>query len=326
MLKLFRYKNLIFIVLIQWLIYYSVISPILQKFGLALMLPSWCFWLLVIATVMISTGGYIINDYFDVKIDQINRPDDVVIGKSISKKTAMTLYMVISGIGVLLGLFVSIWLKNTTLGFIFIVVTGMLWFYSSSYKRQFLIGNLIVALSCALSILVLLVAESSLQSNYYGELIRQTPVLPELYRWVCSYAAFAFMLTLIREIIKDMEDIKGDKEVECRTLPIVWGERNAKTVVTCLLSISLILLFFLVNKLNLPNDSGISLRYFLFGIALPSILVIIFLWSKKMENNYKNAGNLIKFIMLIGILYSLCFYYLTAKAYHLAMFGIFNIV
>jgi len=339
-LNLIRYKNLIFIVLIQWLVFNSVITPILTKYGMQPFLPNFflvkyawqpfpnfCFWLIVLATVLIAAGGYVINDYFDLKIDRINHPEKVIVGEAISKKSAMSLYIALTSVGVLLGIIVSILLKSNTLGFIFVITAGMLWFYSSSYKRQFLIGNLIVAFCSALSLVVVVVAESALQTAHYSsELLRQTPVLQELYYWVCGFALFAFIFTFIREIIKDLEDINGDREMECQTMPIVWGEKNAKIVLTCLLSITLIALLFIVNKLNLPNDNGISLKYLLFGIALPSILVIIFLWYQKMENNYKNAGNLIKFIMLIGILYSLIFNYLLCKEYQLAFLGIFKII
>ena len=325
-LNLIRYKNLIFIVLIQWLVFNSVITPILQKYGLQPFLSDFCFWLIVLATVLIAAGGYVINDYFDLKIDRINRPEKVIIGEVISKKSAMSLYIALTSVGVLLGIIASILLKSSTLCFIFAITAGMLWFYSSSYKRQFLIGNLIVAFSSALSLVVIVVAESALQTAYYGiSLLRQTPVLHELYYWVCGFALFAFIFTLIREIVKDLEDIKGDREMECRSLPILWGECKAKIIVTALLSITLIALFLLVIKMNLPNDNGISIKYFLFGIVLPSILAIFFLWNKKIENNYKNVGNLIKFIMLIGILYTLIFNYLMCKTYSLEFFGIFNI-
>ena len=325
-LNLIRYKNLIFIVLIQWLVFNSVITPILAKYGMQPFLSEFGFWLIVLATVLIAAGGYLINDYFDLKIDRINRPDKVIIGEQIEKKSAMSLYIALTSVGVLLGVIVSILLKNNTLGFVFVITAGMLWFYSSTYKRQFLIGNLIVAFSSALSLIVIVVAESGLQTAYYGDnLLRQTPVLQDLYHWVCGFALFAFVFTFIREIIKDLQDINGDREMECRTLPIVLGECKAKIIVTCLLSITLIALFFVVNKLNLPNDNGISIKYFLFGIALPSILAMFFIWYKKIENNYKIVGDLIKFIMLIGILYSLIFNYLICKTYSITFFGLFNI-
>jgi len=323
-LNLIRY-NLIFIVLIQWLVFNSVITPILAKYGMQPFLSNLGFWLIVLATLLIAAGGYVINDYFDLKIDRINRPDKVIIGEAIEKKSAMSLYIALTSVGVLLGVIVSILLKSNTLGFIFVITAGMLWFYSSTYKRQFLIGNLIVAFSSALSLVVMVVAESALQTAYYSEnLLRQTPVLQDLYYWVCGFGLFAFIFTFIREIIKDLQDINGDREMECRTLPIVWGECKAKIVITCLLSITLIALFFVVNKLNLPNDNGISSKYCRYGIIIPSVMAIVFLWTK-MKNNYKNAGNLIKFTMLIGILYSLVFNYLICKTYGLTFLGLFNI-
>ena len=176
MIQLFRFKNLIFIVITQWLIYTAIISPIFDKYGLTTLLPAAAFWLMVLATVLIAAGGYVINDYFDLKIDRINRPESVVIGERLSKKSAMRLYIALTGVGVLIGIVLAVWLKNISLGFIFVIVPGMLWFYSSTYKRQFLIGNVIVSLCCALAILVLLVTESGVQTAYYGDLIRQTPV------------------------------------------------------------------------------------------------------------------------------------------------------
>ena len=128
-------------------IYTAIISPIFDKYGLTTLLPAFAFWLMVLATVLIAAGGYVINDYFDLKIDRINRPESVVIGERLSKQSAMRLYIALTGVGVLIGIVLAVWLKNISLGFIFVIVPGMLWFYSSTYKRQFLIGNVIVSLS-----------------------------------------------------------------------------------------------------------------------------------------------------------------------------------
>ncbi len=153
MLKLIRYKNLIFIALIQWLITYSLIQPILLQYGLPLITPWWITALIISSTVIIAAAGYVINDYFDLKIDRINKPNKVVIGDIISKKQAVRLYQVLTVIGILLGLIASFELKNYTMGFIYIMVPGILWFYSASYKRQFLLGNFMVAILAALVIL-----------------------------------------------------------------------------------------------------------------------------------------------------------------------------
>ena len=106
MIQLFRFKNLIFIVITQWLIYTAIISPIFDKYGLTTLMPAAAFWLMVLATVLIAAGGYVINDYFDLKIDRINRPESVVIGEQLSKKSAMRLYIALTGVGVLIGIVV----------------------------------------------------------------------------------------------------------------------------------------------------------------------------------------------------------------------------
>lgn len=328
MLQLFRYKNLLFVVLIQWLIYYAIITPILNKYGLTPIMPTTYFWLIVMATVLITAGSYVVNDYFDIKIDQINRPESVIVGNTISKKAAMNIYRILTALGVLVGLIVSFILKNSSLGFIFIVVPGMMWFYSSSYKRQFLVGNIIVALCCALSVLVVLVAESGFLTAYYGDLIRQTPVLQELFRWVSGYAAFAFALTLIREIVKDIEDLEGDRQMECRTLPIVWGEKKALITASVLLGVCTFTVF-VIDWLFIEMPKG---SLFLDLLSPANIFIIFFAifltvgWSSKSKQRYSRLSLILKLLMFIGILYSLVFYYLFAKTYQLTMFGLFKVV
>lgn len=328
MLKLFRYKNLLFVVLIQWLVYYAIITPILNKYGLTPLMPTIYFWLIVVATVLITAGSYVINDYFDIKIDQINRPDSVIIGNIISKQTAMNIYRILTALGIVIGLVVAFMLKNSSLGFIFIVVPGMMWFYSSSYKRQFLVGNIIVALCSALSVLLVLVAESGLQTAYYGDLIRQTPVLQELFRWVSGYAAFAFALTLIREIIKDIEDIEGDRQMECRTLPIVWGENKALLIASILLGVCTLAVF-VIDWLFIEMPKGSVMLNILSPANIFILFFAIFLtvgWSSKSEKRYSRLSIILKLLMLAGTLYMLVFYYIFAKTWGLLMFGMFHLV
>ncbi len=326
MLKLFRPKNLIFLAATQLLMYYAVVVPILQKYGLEAMLPAYCVWMIIFATALIAGGGYVINDYFDIKIDRINRPESVIVGETISKKAAMRLYIAVTAVGVLLGLAASVLVGSTSLGFIFVVVPGMLWFYSSSYKRQFLVGNIIVSLSCALSIFLPLIAENALLTATYGDLLLATPIQKELYTWVSGYAVFAFMITWVREVIKDIEDMEGDRQVECRTLPIVWGERRAKGVATALFAISLVAMF-LIDWLwiELPE------RPF-FTIFSPANLFILFfaifltMMYSKPNPKYHAISGLLKIFMAVGVFYSLLFYYVLAQTYKLTFFGLFRVV
>ncbi|MDR1592401.1 MAG: geranylgeranylglycerol-phosphate geranylgeranyltransferase [Prevotellaceae bacterium] len=326
MFHLIRYRNLFFLVAIQWLIYYAIITPTLQMFAIAPQLPTWTVWALIAASVLIAAGGYVINDYFDLKIDRINRPERVIIGEKITKENAMQLYRLLTGAGVAAGLTAAVFLHNTTVGVIILMTTGLLWFYSASYKRQLIIGNLTVALVSALAPLLLLVAESAALSNNYSELLRLTPVLPTLYAWVCGFALYAFLWTFIREIIKDIEDEKGDREMECHTIPIVWGVGTAKIIVTVLTVLTVASLGAVaVWVIDLPGAASVSLRYWLFGIVLPGGCMLALLWSKS-SGAIRQAGNCCKFIMLTGILYSLLYCFFIAKTCGLVLWGMFKFV
>jgi 4-hydroxybenzoate polyprenyltransferase len=326
MIKLIRYKNLLFIVLIQFLMSKAIINPILEMYHLVPLTPNWILLGIIAATVLIAAGGYVINDYFDIKIDRLNRSDKVIVGVEVSKKSAMLFYQILTGLGIVIGIAAAVYIKNFTLGLIFIIVPGMLWFYSSSYKRQLIIGNLIIALSAALVPLVPLVTEASLLSDYYGELIKETPIIPQMYKWVCGFALFAFWWTMIREIIKDIQDQKGDREMECHTIPIVWGNTAAKIILVAMIIIALAVLYWLsCFVIKFPPESQLTQHYFWFGIALPSLCLVIMLILAKTPHDYHNASTLTKFIMLVGVLYSVIFYFIIAQTYGFPLFNLFYI-
>ncbi len=326
MLKLIRYKNLLFIALVQILIALSVINPILAAYRLDPLTPNWILAAIILSTVLITAGGYVINDYFDVKIDRINRPDKVIVGTEVSKKATMLFYQILTGAGILIGLIVSFYIRSFTFGFIIVVVPGMLWFYSSSYKRQLIIGNLIIALSAAFVPLMPLIIETTLLNAYYGDLIKETPIISLMYKWVCGFAAFAFWWTLIREVIKDMQDQNGDREMECHTIPIVWGEKIAKTILISLIAIAVGMLYWLSHfVINFPIESNLTRHYFWFGIVLPAACLIVLLVIAKNQKDYQNASTLTKFIMVIGICYALIYYFCIAKSYGLLFFNLFYI-
>lgn len=322
-LQLVRYKNIAFIILIQTLTYWCIINPILITYGVQQTLPLFIKVLSIIATLFITAGGYVINDYFDIKIDMINKPDKVIITNSISKKSAMNFYITLTAIGILCGLTCAIFLRSITIALIFIITPGVLWFYSASYKRQLIIGNIIVAICASLVILLPLICVSTFLTDNYP-MIQETPIIKKIYSWVCSFAGFSFIFTFIREIVKDLEDIPGDREMECHTIPVVWKESTAKIIVTTLLILANILLTYVTLKV-IPFNGSLSFRYYIIGIATPSVFAIVSLWSNSCTA-YKTSSYILKFIMLIGILYSFVFYYLTASTYSIPFLGIFQII
>ena len=322
-LRLIRYKNLLFLLLTLWCMQRCVIEPILATYGFdaaSTPLTWWQFALLACAILCIAGGGYAVNDYFDVKIDTINRPLTRIVGVSIEKRHAMLTHQILTGIGVVAGIILSITVHSFRIGIIFIFVPGMLWFYSATYKRQFFIGNIIIALCAALAVLIVPLTNAAvLRTEYPQELLMKTGIIQSMYARVGAFAIFAFALTLIREIIKDAVDQNGDREMECRTLPIVLGEKGCKAVIVTLITITTALLAFTVARYA---DNSLTWRYAGFGVMLPMAILAVMVAIAKQISDYRNAQQLAKYIMIIGTLYSVAFYFLLAAQKHIPFFGL----
>ncbi len=230
--------------------------------------------LLSISTILIAAAGYIINDYYDIKIDLINKPERVVIGKSIARRFAILFHTVLSFSGVGIGFLLS-W----KIGIINFLSAFLLWLYSNYLKRQPFVGNLTVAILTGLSIELI---------NVLYEINNQL---------VTIYALFAFFMTLIREIIKDMEDLKGDNSFGCRTLPIIWGIRKTKILVYSLMVI-FVMTVVALNRLYV----GLPMNYFLVFLFLPMGLLLARLLRADTIKDFDLLSQLCKVIMLLGIL------------------------
>ena len=307
-MRLVRWSNLLFLAALVWLMEKWVAVPILDKPAFGEQLPWYMLCLLILATVFIAAGGYVINDYFDVKIDRINRPDEVVVTRTVSKPAAMRLSMVLSGIGIACGIAIAVMLRSLTLGIIFVLIPGLLWFYSSSYKRLFVVGNVIIALLAGLTPMVVAMSNVAILQLRYATIIPYTSLPHDLYTWLGGFALFAFLLTWIREIIKDMQDQMGDRELECHSMPVVWGDNWTKVFVSCLIVLTLAIIGHLwYHILPFPTGwSSFSTRYIALGIVTPLLGVLGLLWAAKIPSDYKTCQQLVKFTMLIGMLYSIC--------------------
>jgi len=307
-MRLVRWSNLLFLAALIWLMEKWVATPILVKAAFGEQLPGYMLLLIILATVLIAAGGYVINDYFDVKIDRINRPDEVIVTRSISKPAAMRLSMTLSGIGIACGITVAILLRSLTIGILFVLIPGLLWFYSSSYKRLFMIGNLIIALLAAVTPMVVALTNVAILQLRYETILPYTTLTHDLYAWLGGFALFAFLLTWIREIIKDLQDQMGDRELECHSMPVVWGETGTKIFVTALIVLTLAIIGHLWwHILPFPTEwTSLSTRYIALGIVTPLLCSIWLLWSAKIPSDYKTCQQVVKFTMLIGMLYSIC--------------------
>ncbi len=313
-LSLIRLPNLLIIAMTQYSMRYLIMEPLLPSAGFELQMDNLHFSLLVLSTVFLAAAGYIINDYFDTQTDWINKPEKVVVGVVINRRVAMTLHSVLNIIGVAIGIYLSIYIKLFPLSFIFLLTSGLLWFYSTNYKRQFLIGNLTVSFLTSLVPMIVILFELPLLNREYGTIMLQHNAnFNYIFIWVAGFAVFAFLVTLIREIIKDAEDFEGDNAYGMKTLPIKLGMTTTKIIITVLILSAVVMLMYILIKFIMfsgENTDFISMIYIVGLLVLPFFVLntIVIMASKK--SDYHRASFLIKVIMLIGILYSAVVYYI----------------
>ena len=304
--KLIRWPNLFFIALTQSLLFFAIAKPILSPYQFFTREAHWLFYLLCISSVLIAAAGYIINDYFDINIDLVNKPQKLVVDNGISRRWAMFFHFTFSLAGILIGFYIGLANGNWFIGFANTGVALLLWVYSTTFKKRAVAGNVIISLLTAWSLMVV----------YFYVLFNTEPMLlnplymgalQKFFRIALLYSSFAFLITLIREMVKDMEDVEGDRRYGCRTMPIVWGIQVSKIVV----SIFMILLLSLL---------GMSLLYVLqfsmwvYGVYNLLLLLLPSIWSFKLFQQSQNTPDFakvsrwIKGIMLSGILSMLLFW------------------
>ncbi|MFN0049561.1 MAG: geranylgeranylglycerol-phosphate geranylgeranyltransferase [Cytophagales bacterium] len=226
------------------------------------------------ATVFIAAGGYIINDYYDIKIDMINKPNRVILNKYISRRAGIFLHIMLNVAAIVL----CVW-KLTINVAIFMTLCGfLLWWYSNSLKRVALWGNLAISFLAFSSL--------SLLALFYQ--VRVNAIL--------FFSFFAFFTTLIREIIKDMEDTRGDEAFGCKTLPIVYGISRTKNIVYVIIFLTLSVLTFSIFVIN--ANLYIFLAFFSF---LPCLYLIVLIKNADKATDFSTVSNYTKWMMVIGI-------------------------
>ncbi len=313
-LRLIRWQNLLIVFLTQLLAWVCVIIPMRQYSEVPLLLDGANFILIAVSTILIAAAGYIINDYFDIKIDIINRPDKVILEKRIPLKMAIVAHTILNIIALLLAAVVARRAGHYSWLSLQLGCTLLLWFYSTHFKRQFMSGNVAVALLTALTIIVLMLYETGIHFYLYEPYFLATVkgVIPNPV-WVLGvYTYFAFMLTWMREIVKDMEDFKGDAQEGCITMPIKWGLQRSVRFTQGLGVLAIIPL--IAGGIKLCKAQWWYLGFYtLIALAIPISAWIVNLQTKATSQHYHNASRWIKIIMVLGV-GSLIIYYFEANA------------
>lgn len=300
-LNLIRWKNLLLIIIAQVLIKYALFEP----FAPITTLSTIGFILLVITTLCIAAGGNIINDIYDVETDTINKPSKVIIGKQVSEKLAYNLFITLNIIGIAIGFYISHSVGKSSFFSIFVIISLALYVYASYLKSTVLIGNILISLLVAMSILIVAIFD------LLPAVIPQTRhTQMTFFKIVIDYAVFAFLINLVREIIKDIQDIDGDYKAEMNTLPIALGRERANKIAFAVSMIPIgAVIYFIITYLY---QHQIAIGYFLIFVIAPLVYATIKIFTAKHNAHYKHISMIYKLTMLLGLL-SLGLYPLILK-------------
>nr|WP_315158083.1 geranylgeranylglycerol-phosphate geranylgeranyltransferase [uncultured Flavobacterium sp.] len=292
-LKLIRFQNLMMLALMQLLFRYGFLN--FQSIPLAL--NDWQYLLLVFATVMIAAGGYVINNIMDQATDNYNNPKNVVVGKSISEINAYNIYFLTTVLGVGSGFYLSNVIAKPGFAAIFIIISATLYLYATTLKQLLLIGNFVVALLLAFSVIIIGIFDLFPVINPENK-----TVMRGLFSILLDYALFAFVINFIREIVKDMEDVNGDHKQGMNTLPIAIGLKLTSKVVFVLSLIALIMVIYYIKNYFLPNDLHLATLYALTCIVSPLIYFVIKIDHAKKKKDFNRLSTILKLIILFGLL------------------------
>lgn len=311
-LRLVRWPNLLIVFITQALIWFCIIRNVDSRESLFLSFPN--FLCLSLSTVLIAAAGYILNDYFDIEIDRINKPEKVIVGNIISKQSALGFYFLLNIAAIALSLYLSILLHSPQLAGIQLVCLLLLWAYAAVLKRSFLLGNLVVALLTALTVLILVAYEPSLYHLAFAKwmLVHNSELTLNPIKLIFGYTYFAFMLTWMREIVKDVQDMDGDKACGCRTLPILKGVKVANRWLEAIFLTVVVPLVGVAFAMFDGKWMVLSLYIFI-GLILPLCLFIVALLREVSIAGYGKLSSLLKLVMLLGILPLVIYYFLTFR-------------
>jgi 4-hydroxybenzoate polyprenyltransferase len=285
-------------VLAQCLLQFCIIEPLFTEVNLQPSINGIYFYLIIIASVTIAAAGNVINDYFDVNIDQINKPQKLVVNKIISRRWVIFWHLLLNIIGLICTMYVSLKTGMHSLFLANAACVLLLFIYSASLKKKLLWGNILVSILTAWVLMILIIPEYNFFSQQTSV---QRAANDKMLRLGILYAGFSFIISLVREVVKDVEDIEGDVKYGCRTMPIVWGT-NASKIFAGIFILLLAIVLLLIQLYVIRFGWWISIVYCLGLVIIPLIYVFKKLLNAKTSQDFGKISSTIKLIMLAGIL------------------------
>lgn len=310
--KLIRWKNILIIAVTMILIRWAFVFPIsTYYFGVGVCLPEWGFIMLVLSMVFIAAAGNVINDYFDRRADKINKPNKVIVDKIIGKRKAMGMHIWLNLLGFISSIAASIAARSFWIMLIVLLAIFLLWRYSLSLKGRVLIGNIVVAFLVALAPLIVGFAEYISSSYYVAQCGGYADNRASLASFEISaaFAGFAFLFTLVREIVKDCQDYEGDRLAGYRTLPIAIGKRKTNYVSSAVSFLALVTVFvfwkFGLGEFPMFAKNHFVAYYAIVFLLLPSLLLMVACLFARTKKGYSRLSTLCKVIMIFGLIFIL---------------------
>tara|TARA_B100001093_G_C26858179_1_gene1028478 strand:+ start:7231 stop:8124 length:894 start_codon:yes stop_codon:yes gene_type:complete len=288
-LKLIRIKNLVVMVLIQYLIRFTLIIP---SYGKENILSDFYFALLLFSILLIVSAGYTINDYFDIKVDSENKDEHVIVGRTIKRRIALFIHFILTSVGLIVGFYIAYKINQLVISIILIVCAYILWVYNLKLKRIFFLANLIVAGLSAIFVTSLAILEILLNYNHKASIDNITTLT--------VIATFAFILSLMHEIIKDLKTVEGDKKYKIRTLPTVWGLLKTKEFLKWLSIITAFIISAIAISKFKTNITAILYAFIL--LIGPLFLLNIGVYKAQNTMDFERISKLNKFIIFAGIM------------------------
>ncbi len=262
-----------------------------------LALAEWQYGLLVLSTVLIAAAGYVVNNIFDIPSDTINKPNDVVVGRGISETRAYNIYIGLNITGVALGFYLSNVIMRPMFASLFIFIASLLYFYATNLKQIMIIGNVVVALLLAASVLIIGVFDL-----FPATTSENQAQMASLFSILLDYALFAFIINFIREIVKDIEDVDGDYNQGMNTLPIAIGKSRAAKIALATAIMAFILLLLYTTKYFFENNLLIVTFYSFAFVLAPLLYFIVKIFGAKTQKDFHHLSTILKLILFFGIL------------------------
>lgn len=292
-LKLVRYQNLLMLALLQLLLRYGF----LKYQNISLSLADWQFGLLVLATVLIAAAGYVINDIMDQDTDNDNKHKHVIVGRTVSESLAYNLYVGLNVFGVGAGFYLSNVIQRPGFAAIFIVIAATLYLYATSLKQMLIVGNILVAMLLSFSVIIIGIFDI-FPATYEGNQREMATVFSIL----TDYAIFAFIINLLREMVKDIEDVDGDYNSGMNTLPIVLGVSRTAKMIFALSFLPIVILLYYINAYFVANNLWILSGYALIFLVGPLLYFTIKIYSAQKKKEFGHLSLVLKLVLFFGIL------------------------